>query len=81
MPSASTYFASETESNARSDQVGVRAFHAYTSSIKLRRLMRNAPDFRTRIKLQQLQNNLANSAAPNKSRHRDRRGGQQATAR
>jgi len=59
MPSASTYFASETESNARSDQVGVRAFHAYTSSIKLRRLMRNAPDFRTRIKLQQLQNNLA----------------------
>jgi hypothetical protein len=58
MPSASTYFASETELNARSDQVGVRAFHSYTSSIKLRRLMRNAPDFRTRIKLQQLQNNL-----------------------
>ena len=59
MPPAPTYFASETESNARSDQVGVRAFHAYTSSIKLRNLMRNAPDFRTRIKLQQLQNNLA----------------------
>jgi hypothetical protein len=58
MPPAPTYFASENESNARSDQVGVRAFHAYTSSIKLRRLMRNAPDFRTRIKLQQLQNNL-----------------------
>jgi hypothetical protein len=59
MPPAPTYFASETESNARSDQVGVRAFHAYTSSIKLRRLMRNATDFRTRIKLQQLQNDLA----------------------
>lgn len=59
MPSTPTYFASEAESDARSDQVGVRAFHAYISSIKLRRLIRNAPDFRTRIKLQQLQNNPA----------------------
>jgi hypothetical protein len=59
MPPAPTYFASEAESDARSDQVGVRAFHAYISSIKLRRLIRNAPDFRTRIKLQQLQNNPA----------------------
>jgi len=59
MPPAPTYFASETESDAHPDQVGVRAFHAYTSSIKLRRLIRNAPDFRTRIKLQQLQNNPA----------------------
>jgi hypothetical protein len=57
MASAPTYFASEAESDAYPDQVGVRAFHAYTSSIKLRRLIRNAPDFRTRIKLQQLQNN------------------------
>lgn len=39
-----------------SDQVGERAFHAYISSIKLRRLIRNAPDFRTRMELQQLQN-------------------------
>jgi hypothetical protein len=54
---APTHFASETESDAHPDQVGVRAFHAYTSSIKLRRLIRNASDFRTRIKLQQLQNN------------------------
>lgn len=50
-----TYFASEAESDAHPDQVGVRDFHAYTSSIKLRRLIRNAPDFRTRIQLQQLQ--------------------------
>jgi hypothetical protein len=57
MPPAPTYFASEAEPDLRSDQVGVRAFHAYISSIKLRRLIRNAPDFRTRIKLQQLQNN------------------------
>jgi hypothetical protein len=59
MPPVPTYFASEAESDAHPDQVGVRAFHAYTSSIKLRRLIRNAPDFRTRIKLQQLQNNPA----------------------
>jgi len=59
MPPNPTYSASEAESDARSDQVGVRAFHAYISSIKLRRLIRNAPDFRTRIKLQQLQNNPA----------------------
>jgi hypothetical protein len=58
-PPAPTYFASEAESGAHPDQGGVRAFHAYTSSIKLRRLIRNAPDVRTRIKLQQLQNNPA----------------------
>jgi hypothetical protein len=80
MPPAPTYFASEAESNARSDQVGVRAFHAYISSIKLRRLIRNAPDFRTRIKLQQLQNNPA-TQLHSQGRHKDRRGGQKATAR
>jgi hypothetical protein len=59
MPPNPTYFASEAEPDVRSDQASVRAFHAYISSIKLRRLIRNAPDFRTRIKLQQLQNNPA----------------------
>jgi hypothetical protein len=54
-----TYVASEAESDPHPEQVGPRAFHAYTSSIKLRRLIRNAPDFRTRIQLQQLQNNPA----------------------
>jgi hypothetical protein len=56
---APTYVASEAESDAYPEEGGVRAFHAYTSSIKLRRLIRNAPDFRTRIQLQQLQNNPA----------------------
>ena len=51
------YLASEAESDAHPDHAGARAFHAYTSSIKLRRLIRNAPDFPTRIKLQQLQTN------------------------
>ena len=36
--------------------VGKRAFHAYISPIKLRRLIRNGPDFRTRMKLEQLEN-------------------------
>ena len=63
---APTYFASEAESDAHPDVVGVGAFHAYTSSIKLRRLIRNAPDFRTRAQLQQLQNGPA--AQPHKAR-------------
>lgn len=62
--SAFTSAASEAGSDAPSDQPGGRAFHAYTSSIKLRRLIRNASDFRTRIKLQQLQDNPANHTKP-----------------
>jgi hypothetical protein len=59
MPPTPTDLASEADPDLPSDQVSVRAFHAYISSIKLRRLIRNAPDFRTRVKLQQLQNNPA----------------------
>jgi hypothetical protein len=59
MPPSPTYIASEAEPDARADQVNLRAFHAYVSSIKLRRLIRNAPDYRTRVKLQQLENNPA----------------------
>jgi hypothetical protein len=78
MPSAITptpnYFAPKAEPDAHPDQVGVRAFHVYISSIKLRRLIRNAPDFRTRIKLQQLQNKPATQL------HRTRVGASTATA-
>ena len=59
IPSSPTDFASEEGPVARSNQIGDRTFHAYLSSIKLRRLIRNASDFRTRMKLQQLQNNPA----------------------
>jgi hypothetical protein len=59
MPSAPTHFASDAGPDEHSDLVGERAFHAYISPIKLRRLIRNAPDVRTRMKLQQLQNNPA----------------------
>lgn len=58
-PSAPTHFASEAGPDEHADQLGARAFHAYISSIKLRKSIRNAPDFRTRMRLQQLQNNPA----------------------
>jgi hypothetical protein len=58
-PSAPTRFASTAGPAGPSEQGDDRAFHAYISSIKLRRLIRHAPDFRTRMKLQQLQNNPA----------------------
>lgn len=59
MPSAPLLFTSEAGSDEHSDQGGERAFHAYISPIKLRKLIRNAPDFRTRMKLEQLQKNPA----------------------
>jgi hypothetical protein len=52
----STHFALGNREDTNPDQVGIRAYHAYISSIKLRRWIRNAPDFRTRSKLQQLEN-------------------------
>jgi len=60
LSAAPTSAAPEAGQDAPSDQPGGRAFRAYTSSIKLRRLIRNASDFRTRIKLQQLQDHSAN---------------------
>jgi hypothetical protein len=59
MPSAPMHFATDAGPDEYSDLVGEHAFRAYISSIKLRRLIRNAPDFRRRIKLEQLQNNPA----------------------
>jgi hypothetical protein len=57
--SAPKHFASEAGPDEHADQLGARAFHAYISSIQLRKAIRNAPDFRTRMKLQQLQNDRA----------------------
>jgi hypothetical protein len=79
VPSAPTQFASEAGSEEHSDQLGARAFHAYISPIQLRKAIRNAPDFRTRVKLQQLQNDRANKlhntrtdAKPGKPPHGER---------
>lgn len=58
-PTAAKHVGSEGGPVEPSDQVSDGTFHAYISSIKLRRTIRNAPDFRTRIKLQQLQKNSA----------------------
>jgi hypothetical protein len=63
LPSASTS-ASGAAPDELSGQGDGRRFHAYVSSIKLRRWIRNAPDFRTRKKLEQLRDN-----AETKSRH------------
>jgi hypothetical protein len=59
MPSDPMSSASEKGRDDSSDQVSDRTFHAYISPIKLRRLMRNAPDFKSRMKMQQLQSGLA----------------------
>jgi hypothetical protein len=59
VPSVPTHFASEAGPDEHADQLGARAFHAYISPIKLRKSIRNASDFRTRMRLQQLQNNPA----------------------
>lgn len=58
-PSSPIDFASQNGRVSPADQLGDRAFHAYVSSVKLRRLIRDAPDFHTRITLQQLQDNPA----------------------
>jgi len=44
------------------DQINGLKAHAYVSSIKLRRMIRNAPDLQTRIKLQEIQDKLANKS-------------------
>jgi hypothetical protein len=54
-----SYYVPEVGPETNPDQLDIRAFHAYISSIKLRRLIRDAPDFRTRIKLQRLESNPA----------------------
>ena len=55
IPSSPIDSATEDGPVSRPNQIGDRAFHAYLSSVKLRRLIRNTPDLQSRIKLQQLQ--------------------------
>ena len=61
------YLASAAESDARPDQVGALPFRAYISPIKLRRLIRNAPDLQTRINRQQLQNDAGSQVRKEKA--------------
>lgn len=48
-----------TRPGTSADQVGSLANHAYVSPIKLRRMIRNAPDLQTRMRLREMQKNLA----------------------
>jgi hypothetical protein len=57
MPSSSTKLTLVAKPDELNDPGDGREFHAYVSAIKLRRWIRNAPDFRTRDKLAQLGNN------------------------
>jgi hypothetical protein len=59
MPSGGTHVSAGTRSGVSATQVNSLKTHAYVSSIELRRMIRNAPDLQTRIKLQELQDRLA----------------------
>jgi hypothetical protein len=62
MPSGGTHRASGSEPGVSADQVKDLKSHAYVSPITVRRMMRNASDLQTRIKLQELQSKLSNKA-------------------
>jgi hypothetical protein len=62
MPSGRTYLATGSESDVSAEQVKVLKSHAYVSSITLRRMMRNASDMETRIKLRELQSKQSHKA-------------------
>jgi hypothetical protein len=64
MPSTPGDFIAGNKADGNPDQTSIRPYHAYISSIKLRRLIRHAPDFRTRIQLQQLENHPAKQLHP-----------------
>jgi hypothetical protein len=59
MPTGGTHVSAGTRSGVSAAQVNSLKTHAYVSPIELRRMMRNAPDLQTRIKLQELQDRLA----------------------
>lgn len=58
-PTGGTHVSAGTRSGVSEAQINGLKAHAYVSSIELRRMIRNAPDLQTRIKLQELKNNLA----------------------
>ncbi len=70
----STRSASQAESEAAPDRLNVFKNRAYVSSIEIRRMMRQAPDLMTRIRLQELQGRLAGSARTSNRRSTARKG-------
>jgi hypothetical protein len=59
MPAGGTHVSAGTRSGVSAAQINGLKAHAYVSSLELRRMMRSAPDLETRIKLQELLDNLA----------------------
>ena len=59
MPAGGTHVSAGTRSGVSAAQINGLKAHAYVSSLKLRRMLRNAPDLETRIKLQELQDKRA----------------------
>ena len=59
VPASGTDFSAGSRSGVSTDQISALKTHGYVSSIKLRRMIRNAPDLETRIKLQELQDKRA----------------------
>jgi hypothetical protein len=62
MPSGGTNLSSGSQPGVSADQVKDLKSHAYVSSITVRRMIRNASDLQTRIKLQELQSELSNKS-------------------
>jgi hypothetical protein len=62
MPSGGMHLSSKTNAGVSPDKMIDPGSHAYVSSIKLRLMLRNAPDLQTRIKLQELQDRLLNKS-------------------
>jgi hypothetical protein len=62
MRSGGTNLSSGSQPEVSTDQVKDLKSHAYVSSIMVRRMIRNASDLQTRIKLQELQSELSNKA-------------------
>lgn len=59
MPTGGAHPSPGARSGVSAAQINSLKTHAYVSSIELRRMMRNASDLQTRIKLQELQDRLA----------------------
>jgi hypothetical protein len=57
------------------DAARTRGSHAYISSIKLRRMIRSAPDIETRMKLRELQTKLEEHSAARQAHRRDAKAG------
>ena len=64
MPAGNLDISEERSAMVSGDRINDTISHAYISSIKLRRMIRNAPDWRTRHQLQEVQDHLVRKPSP-----------------